>query len=111
MKDTGLLDWEKLEEAAAIFKSLGHPLRLRMVEILEHGEMSVKELQSRLGTQQSHTSQQLNRMKTLGLLKARRQGNQVFYSVARPAVFKILDCLRKDSQEDLQNVSGDLYHG
>ena len=85
---------ERLEQAAGVLKALGHPYRLRIVELLERGEMTVSALQQALGAHQSHTSQQLGRMKALGVVRSRRDGNQMHYSIANPAVLKVIHCLR-----------------
>jgi DNA-binding transcriptional ArsR family regulator len=85
---------EKLEEAAQVLKAVAHPIRLRIIELLESGEKSVTEILTCLGTQQAYTSQQLNILKSKGVLTARRQGNQVYYAVAKPSVIKMIHCLR-----------------
>jgi len=67
------IDDEKLRLAAETLKAVAHPVRLRIIEILEKGEKSVTQICAKLGTKQSLTSQQLNRMKT------RRQPRLLFY--------------------------------
>lgn len=91
----GLLEWEKVERAAEILKVVAHPLRLRIVELLETREMAVGELQELLGVSQSLTSQQLSLMKARGVLKSRKNGKQVYYCVDRPEVIQVIHCLRK----------------
>ena len=90
-----LLEWEKVEKAAEILKSVAHPLRLRIIELLESREMAVGELQELLGISQSLTSQQLSLMKARGILKSRKNGKQVYYYVDRPEVIQVINCLRK----------------
>lgn len=90
-----LLEWEKVEKAADILKSVAHPLRLRILELLESDEMAVGEIQEFLGISQSLTSQQLSLMKARGILKSRKKGKQVYYCVERPEVIQVIDCLRK----------------
>jgi DNA-binding transcriptional ArsR family regulator len=85
---------EKLEEAVEMLKAVAHPIRLRIIELLESGEKSVTEILTCLGMQQAYTSQQLNILKSKGIVTARRQGNQVYYAVARPSVIKLIHCLR-----------------
>lgn len=89
-----LTDLARLEEAAAVLKAVAHPVRLRIVELLEPGEMTVTELLTCLGTQQSYTSQQLNILKSRGVVAARRQGNQIYYSIANPGAIKVIQCIR-----------------
>jgi ArsR family transcriptional regulator len=85
----------RLERAAAVLKAVAHPVRLRIVELLEGGERSVGELQELLGVAQSLTSQHLSQMRMRGVLRARRQGTLVYYSVANPDVVKVIHCIRR----------------
>lgn len=90
-----LADWERVERATEILKTVAHPLRLRIVDLLVHGEMTVGDIQNGLGVSQSLTSQQLSLMKSRGVLKSRREGKLMYYSIARPEVIQVLHCLRK----------------
>jgi DNA-binding transcriptional ArsR family regulator len=91
----GLLQWEKVEKAADILKTVAHPLRLRIIEILETQELNVSEIQDLLGISQSLTSQQLALMKARGILKSRKNGKMVYYCIERPEVIQVINCLRK----------------
>ena len=85
----------KLEFASSMFKMLGHPLRLQLVETLDvHGEKSVNELAELCGQSQPTVSLYLNRLKALGLLGSRRSGNQTYYFLAHPKLPTLLDCIR-----------------
>ena len=90
-----LLDWEKAQRAADILKSVAHPTRLRIAELLETQEMTVGEIQESLGASQSMTSQQLSLMKARGVLKSRKVGKSVYYGVDSPEVLQMLHCLKK----------------
>jgi DNA-binding transcriptional ArsR family regulator len=90
-----LLEWEKVEKAADILKAVAHPLRLRIIEILQAKALSVSEIQDFLGVSQSLTSQQLALMKAKGILKSRKNGKMVYYYIERPEVVHVIDCLRK----------------
>lgn len=86
---------ELVEFAATMLKCVGHPIRLRIVELLEvHGELPVNQLQDELEIAQAVASQHLTKMKALGLLRAQRRQGMVFYSVALPQLFKLLECIR-----------------
>lgn len=86
---------EKIEFATSMFKLLGHPLRLRLVELLDiHGEKTVNELAELTGQVQSTVSLYLNRLKNSGLLKRRRDGNQTYYSLQEPKLSTLLECMR-----------------
>ena len=85
-----------LETAAAIMRAIAHPLRLRVLEILEREvEVNVTRLCGETGASQPVVSQQLSRMRLEGVLDTRREGTSVFYRVARPEVLGVLDCIRK----------------
>jgi DNA-binding transcriptional ArsR family regulator len=90
-----LLDWEKIQRAADILKSVAHPTRLRIAALLQTREMTVGEIQESLGTSQSLTSQQLSLMKARGILKSRKVGKSVYYGVDSPEVIQVLQCLKK----------------
>lgn len=89
------ISFEKLAYASEMLKVLGHPLRLRIVELLDtRGELSVGELVTLTGEAQPTVSQHLTTMKLRGVLVSRRQGGQMFYSIAHVQVRKVLDCVR-----------------
>jgi ArsR family transcriptional regulator len=95
MTEQELMAQEKLIFATGMFKLLGHPLRLRIVELLDlHTEKTVNELSELTDQPQSTVSLYLNRLKNSGLLKSRRDGNQTFYSLAEPKLRVLLDCIR-----------------
>lgn len=90
-----LMSERKLEFASTMFKLLGHPLRLRIVEMLDlHGEETVNNIAEFTEQPQSTVSLYLNRLKNSGLLKSRRDGNQTYYSIAQEKLPVMLDCLR-----------------
>jgi len=87
---------ELLDTAASVMRAISHPIRLRILEVLEDGrEENVSTLCAEAGAAQPTVSQQLARMRLEGVLEARREGTQVFYRVARPEVLGVLDCIRK----------------
>jgi DNA-binding transcriptional ArsR family regulator len=88
------LDARVLADAAEMIRVLGHPVRLRIVECLEAGERTVSELQTALKAPQAAVSQQLARMRSAGIVQARREGVNVRYSIADDRVVQMLDCLR-----------------
>jgi DNA-binding transcriptional ArsR family regulator len=75
---------------AEFFKTLGHPARIRILELLSTGERSVAELMPELGLEASHLSQQLAVLRRAGVVVARKQGNTVIYSMASPDIAALL---------------------
>jgi len=87
---------ELLERMAGVLKILAHPHRLKIVEMLTvKPEAPVHEIVAHLGLPQATISQHLNQMRRAGLVKARRAGRKVWYSIADPSSLTILDCIRR----------------
>jgi ArsR family transcriptional regulator len=82
------------EVKANLFRVLGHPARVWLVELLREGERSVGELQDSLGLNSGATSQHLAALRRIGLVTARREGTSVFYSVEDERVFELLEAGR-----------------
>lgn len=80
---------------AEFFKTLGHPARIRILELLAEGEHSVTELMPELGLESSHLSQQLAVLRRAGMVAARKQGNHVIYSMASEEMAELLLLARK----------------
>jgi ArsR family transcriptional regulator len=89
------IEQERIERAAEVLKTVAHPARLRIVELLEHRERTVTEIKDLLGLTQPLTSQHLTQMRTRGVLRTRRDGAQVYYSIANPDVVKVIHCIRR----------------
>ncbi len=83
-----------LARAAEIIKMLGHPERLKIVEVLEEGETTVSAIQDTLDLPQAIVSQHLARMRGAGIVASRRDGVNVFYRVVEPKVWHVLQCIR-----------------
>ena len=76
---------------ADFLKALSHPLRLKIIEILKHGEKSVGTLGKQLGgIQQSSLSRHLLALRDAGILKSRQERTTVFYSIQDHDVFHVL---------------------
>jgi ArsR family transcriptional regulator len=76
---------------AEFFKTLGHPARIRVLELLRDGERSVAELMPEVGLEASHLSQQLGVLRRGNILQARKRGATVLYSVTDPRMFQLLE--------------------
>ena len=78
------------EVKASLFRVLGHPARVRILELLRDGERSVGALQAELELDSSGTSQHLAALRRIGLVHARREGTNVYYRVEDQRVFDLL---------------------
>lgn len=79
-----------VEEASAFLKKLSNPDRLLIACALVDGERSVRELEDLLGIRQPGLSQQLAELREAGLVASRKQGKQVFYSLADPRIARFI---------------------
>lgn len=89
---------------ADFFKLLGHPARVRILELLRDGERTVGDLQAELDLDSGGTSQHLSAMRKQGLLDNRRAGTSVYYRVRDPRVFQLLDTARQIIGSQLQDA-------
>lgn len=80
-------------EAAAVLRALGNPDRLLLLCQLSQGEFSVGELEEMLDLHQPSLSQQLAVLRSEGLVRTRRDGKRMFYSIAEPKMLVLLDTL------------------
>jgi ArsR family transcriptional regulator len=78
------------EVKASLFRVLGHPARVRILELLRDGERSVGQLQAELGLDSGGTSQHLSALRRVGVVESRRDGTSVLYRVDDGRVFDLL---------------------
>ena len=89
---------EKLERVAEVLKTIAHPVRLSILEVLEsYGRLTVSDLKEKTKTEQSLLSHHLIKMKDKGVLKANRQGKNIYYQLADTQITKIFDCMENCS--------------
>jgi ArsR family transcriptional regulator len=80
---------------AELFRVLGHPVRVRILELLREGERNVGDLQAALALDSSGTSQHLAALRKQGLVESRRDGTSVYYRVRDPRTFQLLELARQ----------------
>ena len=85
---------------AEFFKTLGHPVRIRILEKLVDRERSVQDLQQVLDLEQPIVSQHLAALRAKNIVKARKEGTTVWYTIRVPAIGELLATARRvfDSQ-------------
>ncbi|MGW7005572.1 ArsR/SmtB family transcription factor [Streptomyces sp. NPDC054933] len=79
---------------AEFFKTLGHPVRIRVLELLSEREHAVSEMLPHVGVESAHLSQQLAVLRRANLVVTRREGSAVYYSLASPEVAELLRVAR-----------------
>jgi ArsR family transcriptional regulator len=80
---------------AEFFKTLAHPARIRVLELLAERDRAVGELLPEVGLESSNLSQQLGVLRRAGVVVASKTGNTVIYSIASPAIAELLAVARK----------------
>ena len=80
-------------QAAECLKTLAHPVRLRMVQLLLHSRYTVGELAEDCNVPDNVASEHLRLMQRCGLLTSERDGRRVYYQVAEPHLQNIMDCI------------------
>lgn len=86
---------------AEFFQALAHPTRIAIVDELRGGELAAGGLVERLGLEQANLSQHLAILRARQIVVTRKAGNQVFYSVRDPLLFKVLDLMRRYFQKQV----------
>ena len=80
---------------AEFFRTLGHPARIRILELLSEGDRPVHELLATIDIEASNLSQQLAVLRRAGVVTQRRSAGQVIYSLALPQVEQLLRVARE----------------
>jgi DNA-binding transcriptional ArsR family regulator len=85
-----------VESTAHVLRCLGHPLRLRILDVLDKGgEATVTEIYEALGVEQAVASQHLTTMWDKGILARRKEGVHVYYAIGDERALKVLACVRQ----------------
>jgi DNA-binding transcriptional ArsR family regulator len=79
---------------AEFFKTLGHPARIRVLELLSEREHAVAEMLPEVGIEPAHLSQQLAVLRRANLVVTRKEGSTVYYSLTSPNVAELLRVAR-----------------
>ena len=88
-----LTDLEALAEAAECLRTLAHPHRLRMVQMLVEGRYTVGELAEACEIPSHMASEHLRLMQRSGFLAAEKEGRRVYYTIAEPHPANIMRCV------------------
>ena len=103
MTDKNHQDKRIFELHARVCKTLSHPKRLEIVDLLRDGkEIGVSEMAERIGITKANVSQHLSLMRQQNIVKTRRDGVAILYSLANPKILLAYDALRKALKEQLE---------
>ena len=98
---------------AELFRTLGHPARIRILELLSERDRPVHELLASIDIEQSNLSQQLGVLRRAGRVSQHREGGEVVYAASVPAVAELLRIARRllvDLLEERQDLKAELEH-
>lgn len=85
---------QKMEKAAYILKTVAHPVRLAIIDLLnQQGEMGVNDICKALDCEQSLISHHLINMKLRGILQSHKDGLNVYYDLKEKEIVKLLQCI------------------
>ena len=101
---------EALAQVAARFKVLGEPVRLRILQGLQDGEMSVSEVTEAVESTQPNVSKHLKMLQDAGLAARRQEGNTVYYSIADETVFELCEVVCSSLRERIGAQAGAFGH-
>ncbi|MBK7995809.1 MAG: winged helix-turn-helix transcriptional regulator [Blastocatellia bacterium] len=93
------MSMEALELVAERFKALSEPIRLRILQELHDGEMSVSEITQVIDSSQPNVSKHLKLLQDAGLLARRQEGNTVYYSISDKVIFDICEIVCNSLRE------------
>jgi DNA-binding transcriptional ArsR family regulator len=102
------MSWEALQLVAMRFRALGEPIRLRILQILQDGEMTVTALATEVGSTQPNISKHLKVLQDGGLVKKRQAGTSALYSIADEMVFELCDIVCSRLRDRLEAQVGAL---
>lgn len=88
---------------AGIFKTLAHPTRIHIIEILGLGEFSVSAIVEQVKVEPANLSQHLSILRQNHLVVTRKNGNQVLYSLSDPLLAEVLNAMRKYFQNHFED--------
>jgi len=88
-----------VESVAATFRMLGDPTRVRILDSLGSGELCVGDLARAVGITESAVSHQLRLLRTMRLVRARRDGRQAYYAVDDHHILELLNQARTHVEE------------
>lgn len=80
---------------AEFFKTLGHPARIRVLELLSEREHAVAEMLPQVGIEPAHLSQQLAVLRRANLVVSRKEGSTVYYALTSPHIAELLTVARR----------------
>jgi ArsR family transcriptional regulator len=111
MPRPAVLSIEAIELISRRFAVLSEPMRLRLIHALFEGEKNVNALVEEVGGTQANISRHLQTLAAASILSRRKQGLQVLYSIADPAIKKLCELVCDSLQDQLAKQAGAFDRG
>jgi len=92
------------EMKAEIFKAIGHPIRLAILDRLRDGERCVCEITDLVGAERSNVSRHLAVMVKAGVLSSHKEGLMVYYRLRTPCLLNVFGCVEKALREQIEET-------
>lgn len=101
--------WNLYDRQADVLKALAHPIRVAIVHMLQNGERCVCQIVPEMDCDRTNISKHLAIMTRAGVLRSRKDGLQVYYSLRTPCVANFLSCatstLKNKAAEDAKALA------
>ncbi|MBO3749347.1 winged helix-turn-helix transcriptional regulator [Streptosporangiaceae bacterium NEAU-GS5] len=91
---------------AEFFRTLGHPVRIRVLELLQDGPLPVRDLLAQIDIEASNLSQQLGVLRRAGIVTATREGSTVVYALSSSDVAELLRAARRILTDMIKGQEG-----
>jgi DNA-binding transcriptional ArsR family regulator len=95
--------WRRYELQAEVIQGLAHPIRLAILDLLRAGEACVCDIATEVGAERSNVSRHLAVMLKGGIVRSRREGLKVYYSLRTPCIVDFMACATRALEHDLQD--------
>ncbi len=99
------------EMQAQVIGALAHPIRVAIVDLLKDGEVCVCDIARFVGAERSNTSRHLAILLRAGLVKTRKDGLQVYYSLRTPCIRQFLECATRAISHNLHEKAEAIAKG
>jgi DNA-binding transcriptional ArsR family regulator len=90
-----ILSLDQLQQAAECLRTLAHPMRLYMVQLMLRQQLTVGKLAEACGIASHVASEHLRMMQHCGLLSRRHEGRRTYYQVGEPTVERLMECIER----------------
>jgi len=89
------LEEEHIKKVAALLKTMSHPIRLKILCLLQEKEMAVGDIREEVKTTNANVSQHLSILRNQGIISSRKDANFIFNNIEDPRIFELITTMRK----------------